>query len=383
MFNLRGEIIYTGTEVLNDSYVNVEGKTFASVGDQAEGKRAGAYPILTPAIIDPHSHIGLIRGGEPSSEAEANEHMESMLAHADVLDSVQMDDKGFQESIESGVLYSCVVPGSGNIIGGNSAVIRNFAADTNAAFIRRAGIKGAFGYNPMSTREWKGQRPYTRMGALAILRAKIHDVKNKMAKEQAKTDDEKGDEVTYSAEETVIKKLLQGKERFRVHVHKADDIAALLRIADEFDLDVTVEHTMDVHQSGVYEQLKARDIPVIYGPMDSLAYKVELKHEDWRNVKYLLDSGVEFGLMTDHPVILQKMLLFELRHFLRMGLSKQEALSIITLKNAQVLGIDDILGSLAPGKWASVVCWSGDPFALESYPLAVYAEGELIYEARS
>ncbi len=387
MFNLRGEVIYTGSDILQDSYINVDGTTLAAVGGEAEGERAGAYPVITPAIIDPHAHIGLIRAGEPSAEAEANESMDTMLAHADVLDSVQMDDKGFRDSIEMGVLYSCVVPGSGNIVGGNSAVIRNYASDTNSALIRRAGIKGAFGYNPMSVAGWKGQRPGTRMGALAILRAKLTDVRQKMAKEKGQKENEEGngngkaEEVTYTAEEQVLRTLLRGENRYRVHAHKADDIAALLRIADEFGLKVTVEHSMDIHQAGVYEELKKRDIPVVYGPLDSLAYKVELKHEDWRNIRYLIDSGVEFGLMTDHPVIMQNMLLFSLRHFLHLGYSKQDALEIITRKNAKILGIDDILGTLEAGKWASFVCWSGDPFALESVPVAVYAEGQLVYEA--
>jgi len=228
----------------------------------------------------------------------------------------------------------------------------------------------------MSTREWKGTRPFTRMGALAILRAKLHDVRQKMAKEKAKEDAE----VTYTAEELILKSLLEGEDRLRVHVHKSDDIAALLRFVDEFGLKVTVEHTCDVHEVEIYRELKARGIPVIYGPMDSLAYKVELKHENWRNIKYLIESGVEFGLMTDHPVILQKMLFFELRWFLRMGFSKQHALEIITRKNAEILGVADVLGTLEPGKWASLVCWNGDPFALENYPLAAYGEGKLVFQ---
>ncbi len=381
MFNLRGDTIYTGTGVLNDGTIAIDGATIVSVGDKAEGEPAGAYPVITPAIIDAHSHIGLIRAGEPRAEAEANDQMDAMLAHADVLDSIQMDDKGFIDSIEMGVLYSCVLPGSGNIIGGNSAVIRNYGRDTNAAFIRRAGIKGAFGYNPMSTRDWKGQRPSTRMGALAILRAKLVDVQNKMTKEAAKAGEGKGDEVTYTAEEAVMKSMLAGEERYRVHVHKKDDIAAILRFVDDFGLKVVVEHTMDVHEPGIYEELAARDIPVIYGPMDTLAYKVELKHEGWRNLQYLLDSGVTFGLMTDHPVIMQNMLFYCLRHFLHLGVTKQAALEVITRQNAEILGIDDVLGTLAPGKWGSCVCWNGDPFALESRPVAVYAEGELIYKA--
>jgi len=376
MQTILGHTIYTGTDVRENAYVNIEGNTIVSITDEAAGELVGEYPVITPAFIDAHSHIGMIRSGEPSAESEANERMDSILAHADALDSVQMDDEGFAASIESGVLYSCVVPGSGNIIGGNSAVIRNYGQNTNAAFIRRAGIKAAFGYNPMSTREWKGTRPFTRMGALAILRAKLHEVRQKMAKEQAKEDAD----VTYSAEDIVLKTLLNGEDRLRVHVHKSDDVAALLRFVDEFGLKVTVKHTCDVHEEGIYRELKKRGIPVIYGPMDTLAYKVELKHENWRNIKYLIASGVEFGLMTDHPVILQKMLLFELRWFLRMGFSKQQALEIITRKNAKILGVADILGTLDAGKWASLVCWNGDPFSMESYPVTVYAEGEVVFQ---
>ncbi|MFN2283305.1 MAG: amidohydrolase family protein, partial [Anaerolineae bacterium] len=335
MDSILGHIVYTGTDVLENVYVNIDGIAIASITVEPAGTPVGEYAVITPAFIDGHSHIGMVRAGEPSAESETNERMDAMLAHADALDSIQMDDRGFVDSIESGVLYSCVVPGSGNIIGGNSAVIRNYGRNTNAALIRRAGIKAAFGYNPMSTREWKGTRPFTRMGALAILRAKLHDVRQKMAKEKAKEDAE----VTYTAEELILKSLLEGEDRLRVHVHKSDDIAALLRFVDEFGLKVTVEHTCDVHEVEIYRELKARGIPVIYGPMDSLAYKVELKHENWRNIKYLIESGVEFGLMTDHPVILQKMLFFELRWFLRMGFSKQQALEIITRKNAEILGV--------------------------------------------
>ena len=386
MINLKGNLIYTGNGIVENGFDSIDGSTNAGVGTAADGEVAGSYPVITPAIIDAHCHIGLIRGGEPSAEAEANDHMGALLAHADVLDSIQMDDAGFEDSIECGVLYSCVLPGSGNIIGGNSAVIRNYGLDTNAAFIRRSGIKAAFGYNPMYVREWKGQRPYTRMGALAMLRAKLHEVKAKMDKEAAasagaETDPETKNDVAYTAEEAVMKAILTGEERMRIHVHKADDIAAIIRFVEEWGLKVVVEHTMDIHQPGIYEQLKEHGIPVIYGPMDCLAYKVELKHEGWKNVKYLIDSGVEFGLMTDHPVLMQKMLLFELRHFIRMGLTKEQALDVITKKNADLIGVGDVLGTLEKGKWASVVCWSGDPFALDSHPVAIYAEGELIFEA--
>jgi imidazolonepropionase-like amidohydrolase len=370
--------IYTGKEIREKSYLLFEDNLLIGFSKSEDGDLLGRYDVITPAFIDSHSHIGMIRAGEPASESEANEKIESIFSHADALDSVQMDDPSFRESVESGVLYSCVLPGSGNIIGGKTAVIRNYGKNTSEALITRAGIKAAFGYNPMSTRDWKGTRPFTRMGALALLRQKLTDVKQKMVKKKTLSGDKKK-EITFSAEEEVFKSLLSRKDKLRVHVHKTDDIASLLRIISEFDLLVTVEHTCDVHEEAIYKELKKRKIPVVFGPLDAFAYKVELKHENWRNIRYLLSSGVEFGLMTDHPVILQKMLLFELRWFIRCGLSKQEAIEIITLKNAGILGIDRYLGSLEKGKWSSFVGWNGDPFDMTKHPVAVYGEGSLLY----
>jgi len=379
MQSAYARLIYTGRKTVEDSYLVFDGDSLLGVSSTEQGDVIGKFDVLTPAFIDPHSHIGMSRAGEPTSEGEANEHMDSILSHTDALDSIQMDDVSFQESIEAGVLYSCVCPGSGNIIGGRTAVVRNYGADTSDALIARAGIKAAFGYNPMSTREWKGSRPYTRMGALALLRQKLTDVRQKMEK-KARLRGEKKEEVVFTAEEEVFRTLLAREDLLRVHVHKSDDISSLLRLGEEFDLRITVDHTCDVYDEGTYRGLKERGIPVVFGPMDAFAYKVELKHENWRNIRYLLSSGVDFGLMTDHPVILQKMLLYELRWFLRCGLSKQEALEIITRKNAEVLGIDGSLGVLEKGKWASFVGWNGDPFSLTSYPVAVYGEGKSLYK---
>lgn len=373
MAHVQAETIYTGIDVIKDAVLSFENTKIRSLDGSARKDPIIRCHTITPALIDPHAHIGMIRSGEPQGEAEANDQMDAVLATADALDSVQMDDTAFSRSIESGVLYSCVVPGSGNIIGGNSAVIRNYGATTTRALISRAGIKAALGYNPMSTRSWKGTRPFTRMGALSILRSKLHDTAEKMAKKQ--DDDQPKD-----AEYLVLRSILNGRERMRVHVHKIDDIAALLRLVDEFHIKVTVEHACDVHDSGIFRELASRAIPVVYGPMDALPYKVELKHENWRNIRELIDSEVFFGLMTDHPVILQQTLLLCLRWFLRSGLSKQDALEIVTRKNARILGVDSQLGTLRPGAWASFVCWNGDPFDLASYPVAVYGEGSLLHQ---
>ncbi len=174
--------IYTGKSIVYDKYLVFNGKNISGISKAVKGELLGHFDVVTPAFIDPHSHIGMERSGEPSGEGEANDHLDSILALTDALDSVQMDDKAFMDAVESGVLYSCVVPGSGNIIGGQSAVIRNFAANSTEALIGRAGLKAAFGYNPRSTTSWKGQRPSTRMGAIAILRGRLAEVRQKIEK---------------------------------------------------------------------------------------------------------------------------------------------------------------------------------------------------------
>jgi imidazolonepropionase-like amidohydrolase len=161
MNSIFANTIYTGKSIVSDRYLIFKGPKIIGLEKSAKGQVLGRYEVLTPAFIDPHSHIGMERSGEPSGEGETNDHLDSIIALTDALDSIQMDDKAFRDAVESGVLYSCVVPGSGNIIGGQSAVIRNYANNSTDALIARAGLKAAFGYNPMSTRSWQGKRPTT------------------------------------------------------------------------------------------------------------------------------------------------------------------------------------------------------------------------------
>ncbi|RLE79703.1 MAG: imidazolonepropionase, partial [Thermoprotei archaeon] len=170
---VKAGLLYTGKEEppLENVYILFENSRIISVSaEKPDCEIVDEAPVVTPAFIDPHSHIGLDRSGEPYTETEVNEKFDSIIAIADALDSVYMDDKSFKESIEYGVLYSCILPGSGNIIGGKAAVIRNYAETVDQAFIKYTGIKAALGFNPRNTTDWKGTRPSTRMGVLALFR---------------------------------------------------------------------------------------------------------------------------------------------------------------------------------------------------------------------
>jgi len=377
---VKAKLLYTGRpeSPLRDKYLAFEGSKIVGVYDEApEGAEVVLEAeVVTPAFIDGHSHIGMARSGEPSEEGETNERFDSIVALADALESIYMDDKAFRESVESGVLYSCVLPGSGNLIGGRAVVIRNYAENIRDAFIAYAGVKAALGFNPRRTVEWKGTRPHTRMGAYALLRRRLLEAVK--ADELVRIGKKHPAEIDPETEALI--RIVRGVERLRVHVHKADDAYVLLKLKEEFSLKVTAEHLCDVHEARTFRALREAGVPIVYGPLDAFPYKVELKHESWRNVKYLIESGAKFCLMSDHPVTLQRNLYLQLRFLLRSGLRRWEAISKITKEAAEILGIADKLGTLEEGRWASFVAWSGDPFSLESYPVAVYAEGRLVHE---
>jgi imidazolonepropionase-like amidohydrolase len=375
---IKSRLLFDGLDEKRDCFIGFEKDEIKYVGNsqpKESGEIIAEGLVVTPAFIDSHSHIGMVRSGEPDKEEEANEHMNSVYPLVNALHSIYMDDPSFKESVESGVLYSTVLPGSGNIIAGNAVLIRNFVQDISQAHIMDVGIKAALGYNPRSTVDWKGNRPSTRMGAVALLRENF--IKARKIQKLLETEKKVIDEVEPLTE--LFIDILSNRLKMMVHVHKEDDIMVLLQLIKEFGIKVIANHCVDVHREEVFTALKASSVPVIYGPMDSFPYKVELKHESWRNAEKLLNSGAKFSIMSDHPVILQRNILYSLRHLLRFGLSKADAISKISKEAAEIIGAQNI-GQVRAGFKASIVVWNGDPFSLSSYPVLVIAEGRTVYE---
>ena len=375
---IQTKLLFDGIAEQKDCYVGIEEDNIKFVGHT---KPSGKHEIIanvgaiTPSFIDAHSHIGMVRSGEPASEEEANERMDSIYPLSNALHSVYMDDPSFHESIEAGVLYSVVLPGSGNIIGGKAVLIRNFASNISNAFIADIGIKTALGYNPRSTIKWKGTRPSTRMGSIAILRDSLLKAKKTMALLEKKK--KLSEEIDPQME--LFIDILKKKYKLMVHVHKEDDVMIMLELIKEFKLEAIANHLGDVHNENIFSQLRLNRVPIIYGPLDSFPHKVELKHESWRNIEKLLRSNSKFALMTDHPVLLQRNLFYGLRYLLRFGCTRAEAISKITKEPADIIGATNI-GQIKPGFKASITLWNDDPFLLSSYPKTVFAEGEIAYK---
>lgn len=375
---IKSQTLFDGRYENKDVFIGFEGEKIVYVGNKkpAEGEII-AEGTVTPAFVDAHSHIGMIRAGEPDREEEANEQMNTIYPLVNALHSIYMDDPAFVESVESGVLYSTILPGSGNVIGGKAVLIRNFARDINEAYVMDVGIKAALGYNPRSTVDWKGDRPSTRMGAVAMLRENL--IKAHKATKLLEMEKKVAAEMEPVTE--VFIDILSNKFKMMVHLHKEDDAIVLIQLAKEFGVKAVANHCLDVHREEVFVALRKADIPIIYGPTDGFPYKVELKHESWKNAEKLLKSGAKFSLMSDHPVTLQRNLFYSLRHLLRFGLSRAQAISKITREPAEIIGAQNI-GEVRQGFKASLVVWSGDPFSLASYPTLVVAEGDVVHESR-
>lgn len=372
---VKSPILYDGKQLHRDFYVGFEGDQIAYVGNEKpEGEYLGEG-YVTPAFIDSHSHIGMDRAGEPYHESESNEQYEAMLPLARAMDSVYMDDEAFRGSVEAGILYSTILPGSGNIIGGMGSLVRNFGTNIRDAFVKDIGIKMALGYNPRSTTEWKGTRPSTRMGALAMLRDQFLRAKKSSA--LIENGKKSIDEISPKTE--MFMRILSGELKIMCHLHREDDALQLISLAEQFGVKPIINHGLDFYRPEIFTLIKEHGLSMVYGPLDAHPYKVELKHENWRNCKLIYESGIKFSLMSDHPVILQRNLFLTLRHFLHVGASKEECISYLTSKPAEILGLED-LGILEKGRQASFTVWDGDPFNLETTATKVIGEGKILVE---
>ena len=371
---VKANVLYDGTGIRRNVYVGFDSK-IVSVSESKPDGDIVAEGIVTPAFIDAHSHIGMVRAGEPSDEDESNEHMDPTFPLINAIHSIYMDDTAFQESIENNFLYSSILPGSGNPISGRVVLMKNFKRNVKDAYMKDVGIKAALGYNPRSTTSWGGKRPTTRMGAVALLRERFLKASKSinLMNIQKKVQDE------LEPLDEIFIDILKKKLPLMVHLHRDDDAYVLMSLIDEFGFKAIINHAMDVYQESTFMAMKERNIDLVYGPLDSHPYKVELKHESWRNSRMVMNSGVRFCMMSDHPVILQRNMFLTLRHFMRFGMSREAAISKITSEPASILGIEG-LGHVKEGYTSSFSVWNGDPFSMESFPVKVFAEGSVIHE---
>jgi imidazolonepropionase-like amidohydrolase len=175
-------------------------------------------------------------------------------------------------------------------------------------------------------------------------------------------------------------RVLRKELPLRAHAHRADDILTILRIAKEFDINVTLEHCTEGHK--IADIIAGEKVAAVVGPSMTARSKYELKDKTFETPAILAKAGVKVALMTDHPVIPVNYLPIAAGLAVRHGLPEMEALKAITINAAEILGVADRVGSLEKGKDADVVIFNGHPLETMTKVEKVFINGELVYSQK-
>ncbi len=389
---IEGKSIERGTLIVEDGKIK---NLLNNVVDSSNYPNAeiidcdGKY--ITPGLIDAHSHVGLFEEGAGPGNSDGNEMTDPITPHLRALDAIFPEDLGFEDARRSGVTTLGLTPGSGNLIGGQFAVVKTAGTMADEMVILEpAGIKMALGENPKRVGTNKNRAPTTRMGNAFLIRQAFYkaiDYMEEWREYEAQIEIDKMKPVEekkfikkpkFDMTMDILSKVLRKELPLRCHAHRADDIRTAIRIADEFNLKLVIEHATEGHKIARF--LGERKIPVIVGPLMTSRSKLELRDRTAETPAILLNAGTLVCITTDSPVIPIWMLRDSVIVAIRHGLPADVALELVTINPAIVLGVDDRVGSLKPGKDADFVIWDNDPLDARSGVVQTYINGELVWE---
>lgn len=364
IYPITSKPIQNGSILIKDGkikhiYLNsVESSRDTSVYD-CKGK------FLFPGFIDSHTHLGLYDEGTGWAGNDANETIEPMTPHIRAFDGVYPLDPGFKDALKYGVTTVNVMPGSANVIGGTTSVIKTYGSTIRSMLIKEtSGLKIALGENPKRIHSTGNNDSITRMGIMGMLREAFFSAK-----------------YCDQPEELRVAPLVSALKReipVRIHAHRADDILSAVRFADEFNLDLRIEHCTEGHL--ISEEFHGKNLKVSVGPTFTRRSKVELKNKSWITYQKLTEAGVEVSITTDHPYTPIQYLNMCAAIAVREGLDEHKALEGITILPARNLGVSDRIGSIEMNKDADLVLWSHHPFHFMAKPIITMVNGEIAYQ---
>lgn len=357
--------------------------------------------VVMPGLIDAHCHTGIFADGVGLAESDGNEMTDPITPHLRAIDAIHPEDIGFQDLRQAGVTTINAGPGSGNLIGGQFACLKTKKAATIEEMVIMApsGMKMALGENPK--RVYGGQKkfPSTRMGNAAQLRSVLVNAQNyrdkwtryegkkrfyqeRMGQWEDLPAQERG-EKPYPPDpperdmklESLVP-VLEGKLRAMIHSHRADDIMTAIRIGKEFGLRFSIEHATEGYK--IAEILAEERVPCVVGPILFSRMKYELRQMTPRNPGILSKAGVKVAIQTDEMSAVRYLML-NAALALQQGMDQKEALRAITINPAEIIGVEDRVGSLEVGKDADLVVFSGHPLDYRSVPELVFIDGEIEY----
>ena len=395
----NGKVMTITQGTFDGGTVLVEDGRIVAVGEDVEiPEDAEVYDatgkVVMPGLIDAHCHVGLFPDGIGWEYSDGNELTDPITPHLRALDAVHPEDPAFKELVSAGVTTVLTGPGSGNLIGGQWVCLKTAPKPSveQMVLLEPAGMKMALGENPKRVYGEQKKAPSTRMGNAAALRAALVDAQNYLEKwrryeadladYQAKVEEKDEDAEEPKPPERDLKlealgKVLRREMKARVHAHRADDMLTAIRIAEEFDLDLTLEHATEGYK--IADILAEKGIPVTAGPILFSRVKYELKNMTPKNPSLMAKAGVKVAIQTDEMSAV-KYLTINAALAMREGMSEEEALKAITINPAEIIGVADRVGSLEVGKDADVVVFSGHPFDYRSVAELVRVEGQVAHK---
>jgi imidazolonepropionase-like amidohydrolase len=268
--------------------------------------------------------------------------------------------------------------GSANVFCGIGAVVKTWGPSFYEQVVETtAGMKMAMGENPKRVYGGKGKTPSTRMGVSALMRKTFTDAQNYVAKKRAhaKKKGKAKEPFATDLKLEAVARLLAREFPARCHAHRAIDMLTFMRIADEFKFRYSFEHATEAID--ILDELKKRDVPVVVGPSMGGRGKVELLNKSFSTVARTVEAGLTVAITSDHGVTPMKNLPVYAALAVREGLSNEDALKVMTINPAKILGLEKRLGSIEKGKEADLVVWEGDPLDVRTKPERVYIAGRL------
>lgn len=377
---LGGQVIpIVGPEIENGTVVIHEGKIVAvgsaeDVEVPAEADRHDATgKVILPGFVDTHSHSGNVEGGDGSA---------AMHPDVRVLDSINVRDARIQKAQAGGITTVNIMSGSGHLLSGQTLYLKHrdakviedyflYLEDGSLAF----GIKMANGTNSRKPPPFPG----TRAKSAALVRERFLAALEYREKMSSAGDDASKRPARDLGLETLVE-VLEGKRVVHFHTHRHDDIVTILRLAGEFQFKVVLQHVSDGWL--VADQIAAS--PHVVGAslilIDSPGGKIEAKDNRFETAPILDRAGVVTGFHTDDPITDSRLFNRMAALAVRAGMPRERALYGLTLAGAQMLGLEDRIGSLEPGKDADLVLFSGDPLSVYSQVLETWVDGVKVFD---
>ncbi|MDF2567657.1 MAG: amidohydrolase [Oscillospiraceae bacterium] len=379
----NGKIITMAGENYENGCVLIKGKKIEKVAQKIDVPKSDDVTIIDakgcwviPGIIEAHCHIGITEEKKGFEGDDCNEMTKPITPYLKALDAVNPMDSAFHNAISVGITSVMVGPGSSNVVGGQFLFMKTYGrVIDHMTVLEPAAMKVAFGENPKSTYSNNNVMPTTRMSIGALLRQELLAAKQyKTSKENAQKNGESF-ETDYKLDCWIP--VFNKKIPLKAHVHRADDILTAIRIAKQFDLNMTLDHCTEGHL--ITEEIKASGFPAIVGPTMSSRSKIEVQNMDFKTPGILHEAGVKVAITTDHPVTRIQYLPICAGFAAKEGLGVEEALKAITINAAEICNVSDRVGSIQQGKDADIAIFDGNPMEVFTKTLYTIIDGTIVF----